>query len=139
MARAKPVAQYTLTDSHRKLLREARAAIGLGQKMLDRKGRVGPSYTWYLESGTTQTTAVPSLIRVLQVLQKEGRRAPAPARLLAGVERWLGQLTTAPTPPRPQAKAPAPARGKQPPRPQAKPPARPQAPRPLQPQAAASS
>jgi hypothetical protein len=110
MARAKPVAQCTLTDNHRKLLREARAASGLSQKGLDRKGRVGPSYTWYLESGTTKTTAVPPLVRVLQVLQKEGRRAPAPARLLAGLERWLGQLTAAPPSQRPPAKAPAPAR-----------------------------
>jgi predicted transcriptional regulator len=82
-------AQVAIAPAHRRVLRETRERVGFTQAALEKKARVGKTYVWYVETGTTRSTAVGPLTRVVTTLQKEAMRADVPARLKAGLQRLL--------------------------------------------------
>lgn len=79
--------QIAVTDAQRQILREARERLGLTQAALEKKARVGKTYAWYVETGTTKTTAVTPFLRLITVLQKEAARGELPARSNTGLQR----------------------------------------------------
>lgn len=84
--------QITVTEAQRKLLRETRERLGLTQAALEKKARVGKTYAWYVETGTTKTTAVTPFLRLMTTLQKESARRDVPARLTTGLQRVVQDL-----------------------------------------------
>jgi transcriptional regulator with XRE-family HTH domain len=84
--------QIAVTEAQRQLLRQARERLGLTQAALEKKARVGKTYAWYVETGTTKTTGVTPFLRLIAVLQKEAARGGLPARLATGLQRLAQDL-----------------------------------------------
>lgn len=79
----------SISDEHRRVIREARQNLGLSQGALEKSARLGKTYVWYVESGKTQSTDSAQLTRLLKALHKQAERAQAPARIKAGLLRVL--------------------------------------------------
>jgi predicted transcriptional regulator len=84
--------QIVVSETQRQLLRDTRAHLGLTQATLEKKARVGKTYAWYVETGTTKTTALVPFLRLVSTLQKEAARGEVPARLSAGLQKLAQSL-----------------------------------------------
>jgi transcriptional regulator with XRE-family HTH domain len=89
MKKQAKVEQMSISETHRKVLRETREQLGLTQAALEKKARVGKTYAWYLETGTTRSTAVAPFLRLVTALHKEAARGQVPTRLMAGLQRLM--------------------------------------------------
>jgi hypothetical protein len=68
---------------------EARERLGLTQRALDKRARLGSTTVAYVESGRTQSTVLAPLTRLLKILQQQAELIRVPAKLTKGVLRVL--------------------------------------------------
>lgn len=81
------MAKIAISEDCRRLIKEAREHLGLTQRALEKRARLGSTYVSYVESGRTQYTEPATLSRFLKALQQQAEKAPVPAKLKAGLLR----------------------------------------------------
>jgi len=81
--------RIAIADGCRQVIKDARAQLGLTQRALEKRAKLGMTYVSYVESGKTQSTEPAPLLRLLKTLHQQAERAQVPAKVKAGLLRVL--------------------------------------------------
>ncbi len=81
--------RIAISDEYRQVIKDARARLGLTQRALEEKAKLGMTYVSYVESGKTQSTEPAPLLRLLRTLHAQAERAQVPTKFKAGLLRVL--------------------------------------------------